>query len=117
MSAGADDGDSDDSGVEELRDDPERVARDRKMSVSEVIRASIGCSGRFAGYGLAGVRVGDLRTLVRGDESEAPQGVMACATNEDPLHGVVWDRQQRLRKSAAAKAIARKAFWVVPLIA
>lgn len=70
----------------------------------------------FDGYGLAQVRAGDLRSLTRADGTPCPQGIMLVPTEAEPWHGVVFDLNQRPRKGAALKAVARASSWTIPLI-
>lgn len=69
-----------------------------------------------AGYGLAVVRAGDLRRLCRFDGTACEQGVMLSPTDEEPWHGVVFDKSGSARSKAVAVAVQRKAEWHVPLI-
>ncbi len=71
---------------------------------------------KYPGYGLARIRVADLRRLQRLDESPCPQGVMASPTDAEPWHGVVFDCEPGMRKKAVRAAIARVAEWEIPLI-
>ncbi len=63
----------------------------------------------YEGYGLARVRVGDLRQLTRFDGSPCPQGVMASPTEKEPWHCVVFDYEAGQRKRAVCSAIVRVA--------
>jgi hypothetical protein len=67
-------------------------------------------------YGLAKILARDLRTLKKADGSDCPQGIMLAAIDDEPWHGVVFDLNERPRKSAVSKAIFRVADWEIPLI-
>lgn len=70
----------------------------------------------FDGYGLASIRVGDLRQLKKGNGDPGPQGIMMSPTTTEPWHCVVFDLQERPRKEGCKKAIAKVAEWNVPLV-
>lgn len=72
----------------------------------------------FPDYGLASIRVGLLRKLVRVNGDPCPQGVMLAPTDAEPWHAVVFDlaHPDRCRGDATCKAIARAAEWCVPLV-
>jgi len=71
---------------------------------------------QYPGYGLARLRVAELRVLKRGNGTACPQGIMLFPTDDEPWHGVVFDITDRPRKGAVQKAIARIAEWEVPLV-
>lgn len=66
--------------------------------------------------GLVAILAGDLRNLVRLDGTACPQGVMLAPTKDEPWHTVVFDLSDPTRKKSAARSIASKATWVVPLV-
>lgn len=70
----------------------------------------------YEGYGLAEITAGDIRRLVCADGSPCPQGIMPDPTEAEPWHGIIFDAAKRPRKTAACKAIARRARWTVPLV-
>ena len=70
----------------------------------------------FPGYGLARMRAGDLRHLVRGDHTACPQGIMLAPTEAEPWHAVVFDLAGGKRSTSAAKAISRVADWEIELV-
>ncbi len=70
----------------------------------------------YPGYGVARLRAADLRALRRANGSACPQGLMLAPTAKEPWHCVVFDPQERPRKGAVQKAIARVAEWEYPLV-
>lgn len=70
----------------------------------------------YGGYGLAWLRVGDLRRLTRLNGEPCPQGIMPCPTEREPWHGVVFDKARRPRQKPVCKAIASVAEWHIALI-
>jgi hypothetical protein len=70
----------------------------------------------FPDYGLARVRAGDLRRLVRLDGTACPQGIMLAPTQAEPWHAVIFDLAGGKRTNAVAKAIVRIAEWEIELI-
>jgi hypothetical protein len=70
----------------------------------------------YEGYGLAQVTASEIRSLIRGDGSPCPQGIMLVETDMEPWHGIVFDLTDRPRKAGARKAMARVASWAVPLM-
>lgn len=70
----------------------------------------------YEGYGVARIRVGDLRRLTRSTGEPCPQGVMAWPTSSEPWHGIVFEPGGGARKRAVKDAIARIAAWEIPLV-
>jgi hypothetical protein len=70
----------------------------------------------YEGMGLAEINASDLRKLSRFDGTPCPQGLMACPTDTEPWHGIVFDMTIRPRKKAICKMIAQLARWTVPLV-
>ncbi len=70
----------------------------------------------FAGYGLARLRVGELRRLQRANGESSPQGIMRAPTPAEPWHCVVFEPVNSPRKRAVANAIADVAAWEIPLV-
>ena len=68
------------------------------------------------GYGVARIRVGDLRRLTRSTGAPCPQGVMAWPTPAEPWHCVVFELADGERKKAVRAAIAQVAEWEIPLV-
>jgi len=90
------------------------------VGIGSVIEAH-GCTPdvmlqNYGGYGLARVRVGDLRRLTRLNGEPCPQGIMPYPTEREPWHGVVFDKARRPRQKPACKAIASVAEWYIALI-
>jgi hypothetical protein len=67
-------------------------------------------------YGVASIRVGDLRNLLRPTGADCPQGVMLCPEPGEPWHAVVFDRLSPQRSDAAKKSILARASIEIPLI-
>ncbi len=68
------------------------------------------------GYGVARIRVGELRRLARAAGDPCPQGVMAWPTPTEPWHCVVFALAGGARKKAVRTAIAKIAEWEIPLV-
>lgn len=71
----------------------------------------------LSGFGLAGVRAGDLRDLRRKNGDPCPQGIMPAPTPAEPWHAVVFGAGLMKKRSGGEnRAIADVAFWVLPLV-
>lgn len=87
------------------------------LDVSAMLRSELLGGFDASEFGVLAFKAADLRQLQRGDKEPRPQGIMLAPMPNEPWHGVVFDLTDQERATATRRAMAKIAYWAIPLIA